>query len=363
MNIALINSVATDVWGGIEKWMRSVSVGLSAKGHRIMVIGRPGSEFLRRVGDAGVRTIPLAFRSDFDPVTIARLIRLFRRERVDLLCVNFNKDLRLGGIAARMAGVRAVVCRKGLPLVRNNAKFRAIYRHLVDRIIVPSESLKQELTAYPWLPGDGIDVIPNGIAPDPPNVSVRAELRKVWGIAEEEIVVGSVGRLVSQKGYRVLLDAVPGIVNQHPRCRFVLVGAGRERAFLEGRARDLGIASRVHFAGETDRPTEAISAMDLFVLPSLFEPFGQVLLEAMSLSKAIVATEVGGIPEVVEHGKSALLVPPENPECLAQAICSLLADPDRAATLARAGCARVETHFGLQPMIDRVEACFEKSIK
>ena len=361
-NIAFLNSVAPDVWGGVEKWMRNVSVGLGERGHRILVIGRPGSQFIRRVGEAGVRTLPLTLRSDFDPVTIARLIRIFRKERVELLCVNFNKELRLGGIAARMAGVRAVVCRKGLPLVRDNAKFRATYRHLVDRIIVPSESLKRELMAYPWLRADRMDVIPNGIALEPPNASRRTELRKQWGIEDDEIVVGSVGRLVPQKGYRVLLEAAPRILRQCPRAQFVLVGSGRERAELADLADELGISRRVHFAGATDRPEDAITAMDVFVLPSLFEPFGQVLLEAMVCAKPIVATRVGGIPEVVEHEHSALLVSPRDPEQLAQAILVLLTDRDRAMRLARSGRTRVETVFRLETMIDRVEACFEKSL-
>ena len=363
MNIAFLNSVAPTVWGGVEKWMRNVSVRLGKRGHRILVIGRPGSQFLRRVGEAGVRTIPLTLRSDFDPVTIARLIRIFRKERVELLCVNFNKELRLGGIAGRIAGVRAVVCRKGLPLVRENAKFRATYRHLVDRIIVPSASLKRELMAYPWLPADRVDVIPNGIALEPPNASRRTELRRRWGIGDGEMVVGSVGRLVPQKGYRVLLDAAPRIMRQCPRAKFVLVGAGRQRAELEDRAEALGISRLVRFAGATDRPKDAIAALDVFVLPSLFEPFGQVLLEAMVCSRPIVATRVGGIPEVVEHEQSALLVPPCDSERLAQAILSLLTDRDRAMRLARAGRTRVETLFRLEPMIDRVAACFEKSLK
>ena len=363
MNIAFLNSVAPNVWGGVEKWMRNVSVGLGKRGHRILVIGRPGSQFIRRVGEAGVRTLPLTMRSDFDPVTIARLTRIFRSERVELLCVNFNKELRLGGIAARIAGVRAVVCRKGLPLVRDNAKFRATYRHLVDRIIVPSESLKRELMAYPWLRADRMDVIPNGIALESPNASRRTELRKKWGIEDGEMVVGSVGRLVPQKGYRVLLEAAPRIMQQCPRTKFVLVGAGRERAQLADRAEALGISRRVHFAGATDRPMDAIAALDVFVLPSLFEPFGQVLLEAMVCVRPIVATRVGGIPEVVEHEQSALLAPPRDSERLAQAILVLLTDRDRAMRLARAGQTRVESLFRLETMIDRVEACFVKSLK
>ena len=363
MNIAFLNSVAPTVWGGVEKWMLNTSVGLGERGHRIAVIGRPGSLFLRRVEQVGIRTIPLTLRSDFDPATIARLIRIFRRERVDLLCVNFNKELRLGGIAARIAGVQAVVCRKGLPLVRDNAKFRATYRHLVDRIIVPSESLKRELIAYSWLSGDRMDVIPNGIALDRPAPSRRPEIRKRWDIADGEVVVGSVGRLVPQKGYRVLLEAAPRILQRRPGTKFVLVGAGRERAQLEDTTEELAIAHRVLFAGETDRPMDAIAAMDLFVLPSLFEPFGQVLLEAMVCSRPIVASNVGGIPEVVEHETSALLVSPRDPERLAQAILALLTDRDKAMRLARAGRTRVKTVFRLDTMIDRVEACFEEAVK
>ena len=207
-----------------------------------------------------------------------------------------------------------------------------------------------------------MDVIPNGIALDPPEPSRRPKIRRMWGIADGEVVVGSVGRLVPQKGYRVLLEAAPHLLQQCPRTKFILVGAGRERVQLEDRAKELGIAHGVHFVGETDRPMDAIAAMDVFVVSSLFEPFGQVLLEAMVCSRPIVASNVGGIPEVVEHEISGLLVPPRDPERLAQAILALLTDRDKAMRLVRAGRTRVKTLFGLDTMIDRVEVCFEEAM-
>lgn len=360
MHIAFVNSVAPNVWGGVEQWMLNVSFHLAQRGHRTVVVGRSGSLFLQRIANRGVQARSVSFRSDIDPLTILHLARLFKRERTDLLCVNLNKELRVGGIAARLIGVRGMVCRKGLPMVRDTPIFRLTYRHWVDRIIVPSKNLKAELTAYPWLDPERIDVIPNGVEVPVPS-GLRSAIRTHWGIEQKTKVVGSVGRLVPQKGYQYVLKAAPSILHHHPDVRFVFVGDGRERANLEHLADRFNVRSKVLFAGDTDHPLSMMEAMDVFVLPSIFEPFGQVLIEAMACSRPIVASRVGGIPEVVEDGVTGLLVPPRDPKALVEGILRLLDDEALARAMGAAGRKHVEERFRLSQMIDDVERSFQQA--
>lgn len=367
MNIVFINSVSTQVWGGVEKWMRDISAKLEQRGHRCVVVGRPRSLFLKRIESTGIKVVPLRFRSDLDPFTVLFLARLFQRERTDIVCVNLNKELRLGGIAARIVHTPAVVNRKGLPMVHDNWRFRVTYRHLVDRIIVPSNSLKRELTAYNWLEARKIEVVPNGIEAEAiskvreskfEDRKLKSNIRDLLGFPFEKKIIGSVGRLVGQKGYSYLIEAIPMVRKVISDIVLVLIGDGPQRVQLEKRVEALGLTGSVLFLGEREDAADLIRGMDLFVLPSVFEPFGQVLLEAMVHSVPVVASKVGGIPEIIEDGVEGILVPPEDSVALSNAILHILSFSKIAAKMGMAGRMKVERQFQLQKTVDAVERIF-----
>jgi glycosyltransferase involved in cell wall biosynthesis len=150
-------------------------------------------------------------------------------------------------------------------------------------------------------------------------------------------VIGTVGRLTSIKGHQHLIDAVPEILRRCPTAHVVLVGDGELRQALAERARRLGLDGRVIFTGYREDIPALIAGMDVFVLPSLNEGMGRVLVMAMALGKPIVATRVGGVPELLAEGEAGALVPPANPAALARMVCDLIAHPDRARALGDAG--------------------------
>jgi glycosyltransferase involved in cell wall biosynthesis len=158
-------------------------------------------------------------------------------------------------------------------------------------------------------------------------------------------VVLSVGRFVPFKGYAHLLAAAALVREQRPDVHFILVGDGELRAELEAQARGLALEASVHFTGWRDDVPELLALADVFVLPSLGEHFGRVLIEAMAMEKAVVATDGGGVPEVVTAGESGVLVPPAQPAALARAVVALLRDPGWSARLAVAARRRVEAEF------------------
>ena len=217
-----------------------------------------------------------------------------------------------------------------------------------------------------WLrcgyPGEAIVVVPNGVPdsavdtvgrlvdePDPasPPFECRAALLQALGVDVpiDGHLVAAVARLEPQKGIAVLLEATARLVTDFPRLHVVVMGDGSLRGQLESLARQLGLAGRVVFTGSVPRAASYLPAFDVFCLPSLDESFGMAIVEAMAAGCAVVATRVGGVPEVVRDGVDGLLVEPEEPEALAQALRYLLASPDALARMRRAARRRYETSF------------------
>ncbi|HEY9722283.1 MAG TPA: glycosyltransferase, partial [Oscillatoriaceae cyanobacterium] len=172
-------------------------------------------------------------------------------------------------------------------------------------------------------------------------------------------VVGVVSHLIPWKGQDVFVRAAARLAPDHPDWRFVVVGDDifqfrGERTRLEALAASLGIGERIAFVGHREDVPGVLEQFDLFVLPSLYEPFGRVLIEAMAATRPIVATFAGGVPEIVLDGETGVLVPPGDDERLAQAIAAVLADSALAKRLATAARQRVETHFALTRTVEGV---------
>ena len=158
-------------------------------------------------------------------------------------------------------------------------------------------------------------------------------------------VVGFVGRLSDQKGVEYLIRAAPRVLARHPATKFVLVGDGPERSRLEGLARSLGVASAIEFAGYQAQPSEWIKESTVMAIPSIYDPFPLVTLEIMALGRPVVASAVGGIPEAVDNGATGILVPPRDPEAIADAIDRLLDSPALASQMGEAARVRAREKF------------------
>lgn len=189
------------------------------------------------------------------------------------------------------------------------------------------------------------------------------DLRLALGLPSAAPIVGSIGRFVAYKGYRYLLEAARLVRAKIPEAHWVLVGDGELRAELEVQCRHLGLEAMVHFAGWQERVPEFLALFDLFVLPSLGEHFGRVLLEAMAMAKAVLATNAGGVPEIVLDGETGILVPPADPAAMAAAAVSLLQDPAAAAQLGAAGRRRAESEFSLARHGEAIRALYREVLE
>jgi len=183
--------------------------------------------------------------------------------------------------------------------------------------------------------------------------------KKELGIPENFLVVGTIGRLVPVKGPEFLIEAAKYIIPKYPNTYFLFSGDGHLKQNLEEKASVLGIKNNIIFLGWRDDIAEIISVYDVFVLPSLNEGMGRVLVEAMALGKPIVASNVGGIPDLVTHGKNGFLVPPKDPEELAKYIQILLEDGERREKMGLAGKDMVK-NFSSEIMVDRIAELYKE---
>ncbi len=197
------------------------------------------------------------------------------------------------------------------------------------------------------LPKKRVFVIYNGVN-DPPLPSGRAR--------SDEPLLAAVGRLAREKGFDVLVDALSSV----PRCRLVFVGDGPERSHLEARVRDLGLTGRVEFLGQVERPWTSVCSPDLLVLPSRSEGMGLVLVEAMLAGIPVIATRVGGIPEIVLEGETGLLVPPDDASALARAIERLTSDPEKRRRMGERSRSHATGRFTVEGMAKKYEAIYDE---
>ncbi len=188
-------------------------------------------------------------------------------------------------------------------------------------------------------------------------------LREEYGLLAEVQIVGIVARLEREKGHPTLLEAWPQVLRRVPNARLLVVGEGSRRDELEAHAADLGIADTVVFTGRRDDVPAVTAALDVAVLPSYREAQGLTILEAMALSRPVVASAVGGILEVVEDGRTGLLVPPHDAEALAAAITRLLTDHAYADLLAKGGHDLVHERFCVELMVAAVEDVYDEGAR
>ncbi|MBU8932444.1 MAG: glycosyltransferase family 4 protein [candidate division Zixibacteria bacterium] len=360
MNLLYLNSIETKTFGGMEEWIRLTASGLAERGHCVTVAGRPDSELLRRVSmtSSDVDLLPLNISGDFNPVTIVRLLEYLKEQRTDVVVVNFNKDIRLGGLAAKLKRHAKVIWRVGVDLTKDNFIHRYLTPRLVDGVIVPSHALKKQIIRLGYIKDENVEVIHNGIAErdfSRPDKEASRLLRAKYDWPINALIAVTVGRLVDEKGHRHLIKAARQIVQKNQLARFIFIGDGYLRDELQELVEKYGLSDKIVFTGMLTEFDQMLAGADMMIHPSIEEWFPAAVLEGMRAGLPIVATTVGGIPEAVEENECAVLVPPNAPDSLGIVVADLMNDDARRAEMGRAGRDRWHRHFRVETMIDRVE--------
>jgi glycosyltransferase involved in cell wall biosynthesis len=302
----------------------------------------------KRPGSRAV-TLP-AVRGKWDVGRIARHVVRMRGLRPDVCHVNLRTPYacQYGLLGALLTPRVRTVAVEHLMLATRSSFRRRLKRWTSSRLdahVAVSERTARQVEGDAGLPNGSVTVIHNGVpagATEPPEPLAQGQ------------VIGSAGRLDRQKGFDVLVDALAlldGITA-------VVAGEGAERAALEQRAREAGVADRFLLPGSTEDVPQLLRALDVFVLPSRFEGLPLVLLEAMEAGVAIVAADVGGVAEAVVDGETALLVPPDDPDALAAAIRTLLENPELRGRLGRSAHERWQDEFDVPVMVAAYERVY-----
>jgi glycosyltransferase involved in cell wall biosynthesis len=201
-----------------------------------------------------------------------------------------------------------------------------------------------------------------------PNVTAALErdgqlIRTELGLVPQDFLVGNVGRLALQKGQRHLILAMPLLLERVPRAHAVIAGGGDLEDYLRDLSVEVGVADRVHVLGPRRDVPALMHAIDVFAMPSIWEGFGLVLLEAMAAGRPVVASRVATIPEVVVDGETGVLVPAGDPVALAEALAGLAHDSERARSFGEAGRERLRTRFSIEKMVGDTELLYRELLE
>jgi sugar transferase (PEP-CTERM/EpsH1 system associated) len=318
----------------------------------------------QRIRSLGIPVTDLEMTAKWRLDALWRLYRLLRQQRPDILHTWMFHANFPGRLLGRLAGVPIIITS------RRNEDIGGALREclnrwtarLDDRVIAVCEVARRAEIERARVSPEHVVTIYNGIDVErfsPTGGESVSRVRREFGIPAGVPLVGAVGRLHPQKDFAGLLHSLTEVQKHVSPIRLLLAGEGELRDDLETRARSLGISRIVTFAGFRSDVAEILAACDVFVLPSLWEGMPNVVLEAMAVGLPVVATQVGGVPEIVLDGKTGLLVPPGDSETLAQALIRLLRDLDLRSRMGRAGRRRVEQYFSANQMVLETEALYE----
>ncbi|MCK4271453.1 glycosyltransferase, partial [bacterium] len=296
-----------------------------------------GEEFEKEFEKLGVK-IKFFGRGKFDPFTLMDFIKVIRENKIDVMHLQAYGASTFGRLAGIVTGIPRIVH------VHDDASHYPWYQKLADfflskftdKAIAVSESVKEACTRKRRIPENRLVVMHNGISLEKfvtPELNEIGKEKRRFGIGANFRIIGTVAKLREEKGVEYLLESVPEVLAVFPNTVFVIVGDGPRRRQLENRSRRLKIDQNTFFVGYHKEVSKILSTFDIKVLPSLSEGFGLVILEAMAMGKPIIATNVGGIREILKNGETGLLVPPKDPKALAEKIIYLLKDKDKAKEL------------------------------
>ena len=347
-------------WRGGQNQVLLTVNGLRAIGQRAALVAHPDGELRRRV-DEGLELVPLAPRTEMDLSAAWRLVRLLKRLRPDVLHAHDPHAIALASLALSIgasSGWKAplLASRRVDFHLKGNSFSRWKHRQ-VACFIAASEAIRTLLVAD-GVPPEKTTTVHEGIDVEHVVGSAAVNVHEAFWLPHQAPVVGNVAALVPHKGHRHLIEAALLVVREIPDVRFIVLGEGELREHLERLVRERGLEKHVLLPGFRTDVLGCMKGFDLFVMSSVSEGLGTALLDAMACSKAIVATRVGGIPEVVEDNVSGLLVPPHDDHALAGAIVRLLHERALRVRMGDAGFARVSERFTVERMVAGTSAVY-----
>jgi len=351
MELTLVDTIPH--WGGGEKWVLDLAREFRRRGHTLRLVAAEGGGLAARAEDLEVRAVP---NSWLGRRSLVGSLRRELRGRASVALAISGRDTRLAAGFLRGNAAARLVFSRHLDVPLRGGPIRRFTFRRVDRVITNSDSTRRTLLAdVPWFPREKVVRVYNPFDAAAFRAAAAGLSRKDAGLEPDQFVIGIFARLTRQKGHDVLLDAFPRIREAIPAARLLIVGTGDLEEMLQARAGKLGIADACKFVGHVDAVAPFVALADVTAVPSRFEGFCYSAVESEALGVPVVASRVSSIPEVVEDRSTGLLVPPENPDALAEALIQLARDEGLRKKLGQAGPAFVE-RFDAAAIYDQLEA-------
>jgi glycosyltransferase involved in cell wall biosynthesis len=349
-------------WRGGQNQVLLTVNGLRAIGHQTMLVAHPSGELRKRAAE-GLELVPIASRSEIDLSAAWRLSRVIRRLGPDIVHAHDAHATAMAALAIPMAGSAArlpalVVSRRVDFHLRSHSFSRWKHRQ-VDCFIAASDAIRKMLVAD-GVPAARTVTVHEGIDVERVQAAPAVNVHETFFLPHHAPLVGNVAALVPHKGQRHLVEAAHLVVRDLPDARFVILGEGELREQLERQIRDYHLEKHVLLPGFRTDVLGCIKGFDLFAMSSITEGLGTSLLDAMACSRAIVATRAGGIPEIVDHGRTGVLVGVRDHASMAREIVRLLRDDDSRRRMGEAGLARVSERFTVERMVAETAAVYER---
>jgi len=378
--IKVLHIITRLIKGGAQENTLLTVLGLREKGYDVMLASGPTHgpegeiESLARKMGVNLVVIPELIREPHpwkDLISFIKIYNLIRMQRFDIVHTHTSKAGIIGRLAAKFAGTAAIVHTPhghifhsyfGPLKTRLFYNLEVVFARFCDKIITLTDKCKEEHIKFRVAPEDKFVTIHSGISLERfRNDSFDVDgIKAGLNIPLNYRVVGTVVRIEPVKGVKHFVDSARLVLDSVPDVHFLVVGDGSQRSILQQRTRDLGIDRNVTFTGIRDDVPELISIMDVFVLPSLNEGMGRVLVEAGVMSKPVVATRVSGIPELVQDRLTGILVEPKNTQELAGGIIELLSDAEKARKMGENARLRMAENFSDKRMMEKIEKLYKE---
>jgi glycosyltransferase involved in cell wall biosynthesis len=370
MPMTILKICTSRAWGGMEMSAVASCTRLRRRGHAVLPVCGPDSPIHERLVAGGFEPLVANLWGKVHPLQARRLGAAIRDRRVDIVHCDWSRDLFTVVPALGGAPWVPLVLHKHVGVIRPKRLpvHVWLYRR-VDHVIAISEVIRHNFVAMHPIAPEKVSVLHHGVdlarfRRDP---SWRERVRAELGAAADMLLVGIVGRVTPAKGHLEFLEMARRLAAEDPRVRFVIAGEATRGEEAEGRAileriEACGLRDRVIVTGFRDDVPELLNALDLFVFPSRAEAFGLALVEAMAVGLPTVSTDCDGVVDIVVAGETGLMVPPRDPERLAAAVRSLLADPGRRRRMGEAGADRVRHRFSEERMDADLEILYTRLV-
>ncbi len=361
MNEPIKNTIcffnSNKAWGGGEKWHFNTAREFINRGFKTHLVTNPGSALARKCAEAKLPFLPVSISnlSFINPFKIYRLYAHFRREQTNVVIMNLSSDVKAGGIAAKLAGVKKIMYRRGLPHpLRNTLLNRFLYRNVLTHVIVNSEEVGRSFTTNneSWFPAEKLFLLNNGVDLRVP-IDTEAKIYRKQG---NELVIGNAGRLTAQKGQEYLIQMARILKDRNVNFKLLIAGEGELKESLTNLIQAHKLEAEVTLLGHVEDMPAFLNSLDVFVFPSLFEGSANTLIEVLHHGIPSIAFNISSNPEIIEHGKTGFLATPFLPAELAGYVIELAGNRELRETFIRNGKQLIREKFDIQKNLDKFEA-------